>query len=46
MDELFDFEGRERIGIEGLAAYLEDRGDTAMVALMLKMTVRHAGPRA
>lgn len=37
MDEIFDFEGRERIGLRGLTAYLEGRGDTAMVAQMLEM---------
>ncbi|WP_259991850.1 glycosyltransferase family 2 protein [Sulfitobacter sp. S190] len=37
MDEQFDFEGRARIGIDGLVGYLRARGDTALVAQMLEM---------
>jgi len=37
MDEVFDFEGRVRIGLTGLVSYLEGQGATAMVAQMLEM---------
>lgn len=37
MDEVFDFEGREEIGIAGLVDYLEGQGATAFVAQMLEM---------
>ncbi|QUJ75225.1 glycosyltransferase family 2 protein [Sulfitobacter albidus] len=37
MDEQFDFEGRAEIGLPGLIAYLEGRGDTALMAQMLEM---------
>ena len=37
MDEMFDFEGRDRIGLQGLTRYLEEQGATAMVAQMLEM---------
>ncbi|MEQ6248534.1 glycosyltransferase family 2 protein [Sulfitobacter sp. HNIBRBA3233] len=37
MDEQFDFEGRDRIGLSGLIGYLEGRGDTALMAQMLEM---------
>lgn len=37
MDEVFDFEGRDRIGLPGLIRYLEGQGATAMVAQMLEM---------
>ncbi|KIN64462.1 Glyco tranf 2 4 domain containing protein [Sulfitobacter noctilucicola] len=37
MDEMFDFEGRKQIGINGLTRYLEAQGATAMVAQMLEM---------
>jgi len=37
MDEMFEFEGRERIGLAGLISYLEGQGATAMVSQMLEM---------
>ncbi|MCX7559219.1 glycosyltransferase family 2 protein [Sulfitobacter sp. F26204] len=37
MDEIFDFEGRTRIGLKGLISYLEEQGATAMTAQMLEM---------
>jgi hypothetical protein len=37
MDEIFDFEGRTRIGIGGLVQYLEREGHTAFAAQMLEM---------
>ena len=37
MDELFDFEGRARIGIRGLIRYLEANAYTAFAAQMLEM---------
>ena len=37
MDELFDFEGREAVGLPGLISYLEGQGATALVAQMLEM---------
>ncbi|WP_120503748.1 glycosyltransferase family 2 protein [Sulfitobacter mediterraneus] len=37
MDEVFDFEGRESLGMDGLIAYLNGQGATAMVAQMLEM---------
>lgn len=37
MDEQFDFEGRAAIGLQGLIEYLENRGDTALMAQMLEM---------
>ena len=37
MDEMFDFEGREVLGIEGLVRYLDAGGYTALVAQMLEM---------
>tara|TARA_R110002049_G_scaffold23781_7_gene84814 strand:+ start:16507 stop:17556 length:1050 start_codon:yes stop_codon:yes gene_type:complete len=37
MDEMFDFEGRNSIGIAGLTAYLAERGYSAMAAQMLEM---------
>lgn len=37
MDEVFDFEGREEIGLSGLIRYLEGQGATAMVSQMLEM---------
>ena len=37
MDEMFDFEGRETVGIAGLVQYLEARGHTALMAQMLDM---------
>ncbi|MFT6674472.1 MAG: hypothetical protein ACJAVM_000655 [Sulfitobacter sp.] len=37
MDEIFDFEGREKLGISGLISYLQGQGATAMVAQMLEM---------
>jgi hypothetical protein len=40
MDEQFDFEGRDTLGIAGLTRYLEQRGDTALMAQMLEMFPR------
>jgi hypothetical protein len=40
MDEQFDFEGRETLGVSGLTRYLEQRGETALVAQMLEMFPR------
>ena len=37
MDEMLDFEGRTRIGIQGLVQYLEEQGHTALMAQMLEM---------
>ncbi|NNK15527.1 MAG: glycosyltransferase family 2 protein [Sulfitobacter sp.] len=37
MDEVFDFEGRQRIGLPGLISYLEGQGATALVCQMLEM---------
>ena len=37
MDELFDFEGREILGLRGLVDYLEAQGATALMAQMLEM---------
>ena len=37
MDEVFDFEGRETVGLSGLIRYLEGQGATALVAQMLEM---------
>lgn len=37
MDEIFDFEGRDEIGLEGLITYLDQQGCTAMMAQMLEM---------
>ena len=37
MDEVFDFEGRTKIGLHGLIAYLQEQGATAMTAQMLEM---------
>ena len=37
MDERFDFEGREAIGLPGLLHYLRTTGATALVAQMLEM---------
>lgn len=37
MDEVFDFPGREQIGLNGLIRYLEGQGATALVAQMLEM---------
>lgn len=37
VDELFDFDGRDRIGILGLITYLERNGFTALIAQMLDM---------
>ncbi|MEW9918947.1 glycosyltransferase family 2 protein [Marimonas sp. MJW-29] len=37
MDEVFDFEGRETVGLRGLIRYLEGQGATALVAQMLEM---------
>ena len=40
MDEQFDFEGRESYGLPALIRYLEQRGDTALMAQMLEMFPR------
>lgn len=40
MDEQFDFEGRESHGLRALIAYLEARGETALLAQMLEMFPR------
>ncbi|MGJ8596420.1 glycosyltransferase family 2 protein [Sulfitobacter sp.] len=40
MDEQFDFEGRETAGLPALIRYLEQRGDTALMAQMLEMFPR------
>lgn len=40
MDEQFDFEGREVHGLPALIRYLEQRGDTALMAQMLEMFPR------
>ena len=40
MDEQFDFEGRETHGLPALIRYLEQRGDTALMAQMLEMFPR------
>ena len=40
MDEQFDFEGREAQGLPALIRYLEQRGDTALLAQMLEMFPR------
>ncbi len=40
MDEQFDFIGRETLGLKGLTAYLEERGETALMAQMLEMFPR------
>lgn len=37
MDEIFDFEGRAEIGLQGLITYLEAEGHTALPAQMLEM---------
>lgn len=37
MDEIFDFEGRAEIGLDGLTNYLRSRGLTALMAQMLEM---------
>ena len=37
MDELFDFEGADQIGLPGLTRYLQAQGHTALVAQMLEM---------
>ncbi|MDE4131508.1 glycosyltransferase family 2 protein [Phaeobacter sp. QD34_3] len=37
MDEIFDFEGRQEIGLAGLIRYLQRQGHTAMMAQMLEM---------
>lgn len=37
MDEQFDFEGRTTHGLPALTAYLEQRGETALMAQMLEM---------
>ena len=37
MDEVFDFEGRQQIGLPGLIKYLEGQGATALVGQMLEM---------
>ncbi|MGC1506549.1 MAG: glycosyltransferase family 2 protein [Sulfitobacter sp.] len=37
MDEMFDFEGCDRLGLKGLIAYLEGQGATALVSQMLEM---------
>ncbi len=37
MDELFDFEGRQTLGISGLVAYLRAQNATALMAQMLEM---------
>ena len=37
MDEIFDFEGRAEIGLDGLVRYLEHVGATAFMAQMLEM---------
>ena len=37
MDEIFDFEGRQEIGLTGLIRYLEAQGATALMAQMLEM---------
>ncbi len=42
MDEIFDFEGRAAIGIQGLTRYLTQNGFTAMVAQMLEMFPKSA----
>lgn len=36
-DELFDFEGSEKIGLAGLTGYLDARGHTGLAAQMLEM---------
>ena len=40
MDEVFDFEGRETIGLAGLLRYLEREGATGFAAQMLEMFPR------
>lgn len=40
MDEQFDFEGRTAQGLPALIDYLEQRGDTALMAQMLEMFPR------
>jgi hypothetical protein len=40
MDEQFDFVGRDTAGLKGLIAYLESRGETALMAQMLEMFPR------
>ena len=40
MDEQFDFEGRESYGLPALIRYLEQHGDTALMAQMLEMFPR------
>ena len=40
MDEQFDFEGRDTHGLPALIRYLEQRGDTALMAQMLEMFPR------
>lgn len=40
MDEQFDFIGREAQGVGALTAYLEERGETALMAQMLEMFPR------
>ncbi len=40
MDEQFDFEGRATQGLPALIHYLEQRGDTALMAQMLEMFPR------
>lgn len=40
MDEQFDFEGRKSHGLPTLLRYLEQRGDTALMAQMLEMFPR------
>ena len=37
MDEIFDFEGRAALGIQGLTRYLEQEGATAFLSQMLEM---------
>lgn len=37
IDEMFDFEGADRIGLDGLERYLTSRGYTALIAQMLEM---------
>lgn len=37
LDEVFDFEGRDEIGLSGMIRYLEEQGATAMVAQTLEM---------
>jgi len=37
MDELFDFEGSDVLGLRGLTSYLEDQGATALLSQMLEM---------